>query len=143
MFLKHTPVSLKEGVQHLKMLIVSGDLRKPNLCSLVLGCPPSSPFQPDDEAAGSDCVCVGMVGGHQSSGSHAGLQPYQGWWQPHPVLLLHVLQRGVPRHHHPSGYASCPDCAGVHHPHGFATVLLHSDLHFPQSAEDGKTQQSA
>lgn len=108
-------------------------------CLFVPGGSSSSPVQPYDQETGGVRVRVCLAVGHRSSGSHAGLQPHQGQRQPHPVLLLHFLQRGVSRHHHPGRHAPHPDGVGVHHPSGDALVLLHPDFHFPEGAADWKT----
>lgn len=112
-------------------------------CCFLPGGPSSPPLQPHDQATGGVRVAVCLAAGHHAPGSYAGLQPHQGQRQHNPVLLLHVLQRGVASHHHPGGHASHPHRAGVHLPDGHAAVLLHPDLQLPEGTTYGQTRQSA
>lgn len=109
----------------------------------MLGVPPSSPLQPYDQAAGCVRFSICLAVGDWPSGSHAGLQSHQGQWRQDPVFLLHLIQRGVPWHHHPGGHAPHPDSPGVHLPNGYAVVLFHPDLQLPKETTDGKDRQGA
>lgn len=106
------------------------------------GRPPSSSFQPYDEASGGVCVRVCLDPGHQSPCSHARLQPHQRQRRQDAVLLLHLLQRGVARHHHPGRHAPHPDGAGVRGAARHAHLLLRADLQLPAGETDGKTRES-